>query len=151
MEPAQTLVCTVGTSLFNANLDPLAKRFAESAPALGDVETALARAYAAADWRGVAVALSAVKASDRICGAEINSVGDLVERGHCAPDCNLIFCHSATPAGTQIATVLEHYFRARGHLVQLHEVVGLQDADPRLFRTTGLRNLAKVVCQTLRE
>ncbi len=141
-----TLISTVGTSLFFPNLKGLTP---------GDpdpLRAALAEAYAARDWAKVAGGLGALDATDRLCGAEINSLASLFEQGYAASGANLFFCHSATDDGRAIGGILAEFYRRRGHPhVQACEIEDLQDTDPRRFRTRGLRNLTKTVCKIIRE
>jgi putative CRISPR-associated protein (TIGR02619 family) len=146
MRPAHTVICTVGTSLFRPNLAGL--RADDPEPN----RQALARAYAAGDWEAVAAGLGTHGPTDRLCGAEINSLASLVAKGYAAADANLVFCHSDTADGQAIGRILEVYFRRAGHTsVQARTITDLQDRDPRLFRTRGLRNLAREVCKVIRD
>src|SRR5688500_1343708 len=80
MNTPHTLTSTVGTSLFASSLEPLARRL--EAPGtesgLSGADQALAQAYRAQDWREAARRLGEFEASARVCGAEINSIADLV-------------------------------------------------------------------------
>ncbi len=146
MRPAHTVICTVGTSLFRPNLAGL--RADDPEPN----RQALARAYAAGDWEAVATGLGTHGPTDRLCGAEINSLASLVAKGYAAADANLVFCHSDTADGQAIGRILEVYFRRAGHSsVQARTITDLQDRDARLFRTRGLRNLAREVCKVIRD
>jgi putative CRISPR-associated protein (TIGR02619 family) len=147
---SQLLLCTVGTSLFRPNLEGLRKALADGVVAAD--RRLLAEAYAARDWPAVAAALGALAPDDRLCGAEINSVASMIAKGHASPDAGLFFFHSATADGRAIGEVLALYFRSRGHApVEAVEVADLQDADPKRFRTHGLRNLARALCRVVRE
>ena len=146
MRPAHTVICTVGTSLFRPNLAGL--RADDPEPN----RQALARAYAAGNWEAVAAGLVTHGPTDRLCGAEINSLASLVAKGYAAADANLVFCHSDTADGQAIGRILEVYFRRAGHSsVQIRTITDLQDRDPRLSRTRGLRNLAREVCKVIRD
>jgi putative CRISPR-associated protein (TIGR02619 family) len=146
MKQAQTLICTVGTSLFFPNLQGLRTDDAERN------RGALAEAYATQGWVAVADGLAACASTDRLCGAEINSLASLFAQGYADPKADLYFVHSATADGRAIGQVLSRYFQLAGHpLVEVREVDDLQDSDPRRFRTKGLRNLAKVVCKIIRD
>ncbi len=146
MRPAHTVICTVGTSLFRPNLAGL--RADDPEPN----RQALARAYAAGDWEAVAAGLGTHGPTDRLCGAEINSLASLVAKGYAAADANLVFCYSDTADGQAIGQILEVYFRRAGHSsVQARTITDLQDRDARLFRTRGLRNLAREVCKVIRD
>src|SRR5262249_11595371 len=90
--------------------------------------------------------------SERLCGAEINSVASMIDKGYLPADCGLYFFHSATADGRKIATILRSYYRARGHSpVEAVEVTDLQDEDPKRFRTRGLRNLVRALCRVVRQ
>lgn len=135
-----TLLCTVGTSLFFPNLEDLKARVA-TRPISPDLKP-LATAYKARQWTEVAKSLNDRAASERLCGAEINSVSCMIERNYVANDVGLHFFCSATDEGRSIGSVLRHYFRNRGHR-PVHTVVvpGLQDDDPQKFCKRGMRNL----------
>ena len=139
------LLCTVGTSLFRPNLENLKRELQKGE--LGEDRRQLAEAYLRADWAGVALALSDISAEERVCGAEINSVASMIQRGHVPADCGLMLFHSATPDGRNVALILEQYFQVRGHSpVERIEVPDLQDEDAKRFRTHGLRNLVRKLC-----
>ncbi|MHB1559360.1 MAG: putative CRISPR-associated protein [Isosphaeraceae bacterium] len=145
MKPAHTVISTVGTSLYNnlKNLKP-----DDPSPALAS----LAAAFAAEDRDAIVEGLLELEPADRTCGAEINSLASLIGKGYAVPDANLIFCHSDTPQGHAIGAILTDYYSHRDHpRVLAAPIPDLQDRDPRLFRTRGLRNLARVVCRSIRE
>ena len=140
-----TLLCTIGTSLVYPNLSNLIKE-KQTDP----VRAALAQAYSDKNWSEVATQLHNVEPTERLCGAEINSVTDLlaqqvVERGY------LHLFHSETDDGKAIAQILQSYFTQDRWQVKIHCVEGLRDDDPNLFRTQGLRNLAKLFGEWVRE
>lgn len=129
------LLCTVGTSLLNRDN-------------IGGTRTA----NGCTDWNAASADLAAADPTNRICGAEINSVASLTARGYLPADAGIYLFHSDTGAGQQIATVLANYFLSRGHApVQTIPVLDLQDDDPKRFRTKGLRNLVKAVCGKVRD
>ena len=70
--PRHTLLCTIGTSLFYPNLSTL--KDDNSNPTLAT----LAQAYAREDWEQVAELLHELNPTERLCGAGINSVADLL-------------------------------------------------------------------------
>jgi putative CRISPR-associated protein (TIGR02619 family) len=149
MNPRSILISTVGTSLFHPNLEGLKRAHAEGKADARLVDLAIA--YAAQDWTAVAAELGQLPATDRICGAEINSIASMIEHGHVRPDCGLFFLHSDTADGRSIAAILKCYFDARHAPVESVAVTDLQDVDPRRFRTKGLRTLAKELCRVIRE
>lgn len=149
MNPRSILICTVGTSLFRPNLEGLKRSHAEGKS--DEKLVPLVKGYAAQDWVAVARELSGLSATDRICGAEINSIASMIEHGHVRPDCGLFFLHSDTADGRSIAAILKFYFERRHAPVESVAVTDLQDIDPKRFRTKGLRTLAKELCRVIRE
>ena len=139
------LLCTIGTSLLYPNLSNLIKE-EQTDP----IRAALAQAYADKNWEEVATQLRKIDPTERLCGAEINSVTDLlaqqvIEKG------DLHLFHSETDDGKAIVQILETYFTQDRWRVKIHCVEGLRDDDPDLFRTQGLRNLAKLFGERVRE
>lgn len=140
---ASTVICTVGTSLLHPNLDSLK---------LDDPDARkreIAKYYAEKRWSEIAAGIKQFRADDRLCGAEINSLESLFAKGYAARDCNLFFCHSDTEEGRAIANILCNYFKDHP-VVEVRKIKGLQDSDPKLFRTKGLRNLAKMISELVR-
>lgn len=145
------LICTVGTSLLKPNLEGLKRQWEEDADSLPEDRRILASAYVEGDWNAVCAQLGTISTDDRVCGAEINSIGSLVDKGYVEPNCGLCFLHSATDDGRQVASVLTSYYKQRGHNpVQAVEVADLQDQDPKRFRTKGLRNLVREIMAVMR-
>ena len=145
MPTPHTLLCTVGTSLFYPNLSGLGRE-----PQTDPIRDALARAYAKQNWPEVAAQLLPLPPTERLCGAEINSVADLLAHDHVETG-RLHLLFSDTADGEHIAAVLDAYFTADGWRVQRHRVEALSDQDPKAFRTRGLRNLAKLFGERVRE
>jgi putative CRISPR-associated protein (TIGR02619 family) len=144
------LICTVGTSLIRPNLEGLKRDLLDGK--LPPDRRPLAEAYQAGDWAAVARALVGLPAGERVCGAEINSIASMIDNGYVPADCGLFFLHSDTDDGRHIAAALAAWARARGHTpVESVAVPDLQDQDPKRFRTSGLRNLARLVCGVVRE
>jgi putative CRISPR-associated protein (TIGR02619 family) len=153
MTQRSILLCTVGTSLFVPNLAGLAEalRDGKVPPEIRATAEALATAYAGRDWAQVGALLARLPATERLCGAEINSIASLLGKGYAPAGCGLYFFHSATDDGRHIASILTGYFRDRGHApVAAVEVEDLQDVDPKRFRTKGLRALARELCRVIR-
>ncbi|MFM6401971.1 MAG: hypothetical protein ACKPFF_35270, partial [Planktothrix sp.] len=158
-----TLISTVGTSLIYPNLSglpadetsyetwlkrqPLSEQPLFSYELISNIRTALQQK----NWKQLANGLAKLPGTTRLCGAEINSISDLIQRGYCIEKCTLIFCHSATPDGENIAEILKYYYQSQGHRTEPKKIEGLQDDQPKLFRTKGLRNLAKTISQIVRE
>jgi putative CRISPR-associated protein (TIGR02619 family) len=149
MAPHPILICTVGTSLFRPNLEGLKGQSDKGT--LPPQHRRLAEAYARADWSAVAKELLSLPANDRLCGAEINSIASMIEKGYVQPHCGLYFLHSQTEQGRQIAGILRQYYHHSGHRpVETVEVADLQDEDPKRFRSKGLRHLAREVAAVVR-
>jgi putative CRISPR-associated protein (TIGR02619 family) len=165
-----TLICTLGTSLFHSNLFKLptpesyeswlskqseADKQIFSSELINSLNTTLTRNLKLdtekQNWKDTAEYLAKLPGNVRLCGAEINSITDLIKREYCTNNCYLVFCHSATTEGLQIAKILEYYYHLKGHKVKLEEIKDLQDTNPKLFRTKGLRNLTKTISQVVRE
>ena len=134
-----TLLCTIGTSLLYPNLVGLTQ-MPQDDPTLA----ALADAYSAENWLAVATHLHEIDPTNRLCGAEINSVTDLLEQGLIETG-DLHLFYSETNDGKAIADILQHYFQKAGWDVQIHCVKGLRDDDPNSFGTKGLRNMVRQV------
>ena len=159
-----TLLCTVGVSLFYPNLSNLAKEqqtdqtFRDLAEAYSKaVKEQQRREIAGSEkrvphdaWKKVGTLLHGMDPTDRLCGAEINSVTDLLHQGSIEKD-RLHLFHSDTTDGEAIAKVLESYFTKTNWNVNIHCVEGLRDDAPEKFRTQGLRNLAKLFGEQVRE
>ena len=156
-----TLICTLGTSLFKPNLfnlpsqenydNWLGKQPQEDQKYLNyDLIANLKAALADKNWKDLAKLLGSIPGKTRLCGAEINSITDLIERGYCQEKSSVFLCHSATDEGRDIAKILEYYYKAKGHKTEPQEIEHLQDKNPKLFRTKGLRNLAKKISEIVR-
>ncbi|HVS38762.1 MAG TPA: putative CRISPR-associated protein [Gemmataceae bacterium] len=144
------LICTVGTSLFRPNLEGLKKDLAEGK--IREDLRPLAQAYEQNDWPAVARALARLPSSERLCGAEINSIASMIDKEYVPGDCGLFFLHSDTDDGRNIAAILKSHYQSKGHApVETIDVPDLQDQDPKRFRTKGLRNLARKICGVIRE
>ncbi|MDG4554106.1 MAG: putative CRISPR-associated protein [Candidatus Competibacter sp.] len=113
--------------------------------------SALAAAVQRREASAIADLLAQLPGSTRLCGAEINSITDLIGRGYCQKGSALSFCHSDTDEGRQVAQIMRHYYELQSYPVELRGIADLQDQDPKRFRTKGLRNLAKTVCRIVRE
>ncbi len=157
-----TLICTVGTSLLRPNLTSLpdASRYEnwlQRQPPIDhqyltlEAVLALATAFTQRDELEIAKGLSQFPGATRLCGAEINSIANLIDHDYCQVRSTLCFCHSDTNEGLQVARIIQHYYELQGYPVVLYPIADLQDQDPKRFRTKGLRNLAKTVCRIVRE
>lgn len=156
-----TLISTVGTSLLKPNLlglpdDPADSTWLQRQPASDrdalrpECIEALKTATVKQDAKAIAQALYRLPASTRLCGAEINSIADLIGHAFAVENARLCFCHSDTDDGRLVAEILRHYFTLRGHSVELLSIDDLQDRDAKRFRTKGLRHLTKQICRLIR-
>ena len=162
MANKNTLICTVGTSLLRPNLiglpdashyeDWLKQQPPVDQPQLTpEAVGALTTAFARQDEPKIAEMLARLPGTTRLCGAEINSITDLIAHDYCQKRSTLFFCHSDTEEGRRVAEILRNYYELQDYPVVLHGIPDLQDTDPKRFRTKGLRNLAKTVCRIIRE
>ncbi|KKD39599.1 MAG: putative CRISPR-associated protein [Limnoraphis robusta] len=130
-----TLICTVGTSLLN-NL----KRSEES----------ILSAVMAKNWHQVALLLLEKANTDRLCGAEINSITSICKKRLLAQYLRLIFLVSDTEDGRNTGALLKLYYENRQNPLQFEQVEvkvlkGLRDDDVYAFKTQGLKNLVREI------
>lgn len=138
------IIATVGTSLLT-NLEGLKKK-----ESLSEKEAELLQLVEVKEWEQVARVLRSLDASERICGAEINSLCSLEKKGQIqSPPQKIHFCISDTEKGQILGELLRLYYRERP--VEIHEVNGLQDSDPNRFRYVGLRELARRIGKIVRD
>lgn len=137
-----TLLCTVGTSLFEANLS----RLSESTPEAPENWRDILSAYEHQNWKVLVEELLKVNPAKRICGAEINTIEEVKKKNWLSLE-NLIFLVSDTPSGVNTGKVLQDYFARRQDLkprvVEYRVVEELQDDRPKDFKVHGLRNLVR--------
>jgi len=132
------------------NFASLEKKYKETPGNLTTEEKTLIENYRTKNWIGVAKNLLSFSPSERICGAEINSITSMIALNYIPSDCRLFFCCSETDDGKAIGAILKNYYEAKKHTVETLEIKDLQDRDPRKFRTCGLRNLAREICRLIR-
>ncbi|MDW8301767.1 MAG: putative CRISPR-associated protein [Bacteroidia bacterium] len=139
-----TLICTVGTSLFESNL----KRLSESSPECPENWKEIKTQFDNENWNELAKELLKVHPSNRNCGAEINTIEEAKKKKWLELN-NLVFLVSDTEAGKNTGYVLKKYFEGRNDLnlkqVEFKVIEQLQDANPNNFKIHGLRNLVRVV------
>jgi len=139
-----TLICTTGTSLIEGNLKRLGQDNFSNPPNWEALRDALQKE----NWRVLARELVQNNPSERVCGAEINTIEQARNRSlhHLR---RLFFLVSDTDLGRNTGTLLKYYFEARRDLnlqeVDVKVVEGLQDTDTVRFRTLGLRNLIRSI------
>jgi putative CRISPR-associated protein (TIGR02619 family) len=141
------LISTVGTSL----ITNISGQYRDGNGVSPEKHEALKRFIGEKNWGQLARELADVEPTARICGAEINSVAEIVKRQRI----DLRHIHllvSDTEDGRNVGKLLESYFVERMdrdlpdlQTVKYHTVEGLQDEEPARFRTLGLRNLVRAV------
>ncbi|GIW89771.1 MAG: hypothetical protein KatS3mg109_0203 [Pirellulaceae bacterium] len=148
-----TLLCTVGTSLFDANLKKLGDETQRSKMKLPENWQAIENAYRAKDWSTLAKELLDVSPTERLCGAEINTIEEICKRKLLSLE-NIIFLVSDTDSGKDTGIVLKAYFERRKRrgaselnlkTIDYDIVEELQDQEPQRFKTYGLRNLVRKI------
>lgn len=155
-----TTLCTVGTSLFFPNLVQLPKTEAYEGWLARQPEPdrqhltaerveALRHAYAAKEWDRAGKLIAELPPTVRLCGAELNSMADLVLHQYIQPG-RVVLLNSDTDDGRAIATILTHALKVHGFTPETAQVDELRDDDPIIFRTHGLRNLVRRLGDSIR-
>lgn len=142
MPQRNTLICTVGTSLFEGNLS----RLSATIPNVPSNWENIRKAYDEQNWTNLAEEMLRVSPTDRVCGAEINTIEEARRKSWLELE-NLIFLVSDTPKGKNTGEFLKRYFERRTDLnlrnIEYQTVDNLQDERPTDFRVHGLRNLVR--------
>lgn len=133
MQPVN-LISTVGAS-FISNLS-------------GSPE-AIKAAWNAERWPEVARWLRQIGPADRICGAEINTIHELMVKDNISGNATLYFCLSDTETGRQMQAILSSYYKDQCQVV-CHIIEGLQESDENRFRSIGLRRLVQKIAEITR-
>lgn len=135
-----TLICTVGTSL-KMNLER------------SDEET-IKNLLAHKNSQGIAIALKDIDPSNRLMGAEINSIAGIIKKGLLQERIYLYLLVSDTPDGEFIGNLLQSYYgQTVSHgfeKISVNRIQGLSDESPRRFQNEGLRNLVKAMAEIVR-
>ncbi|NJM71971.1 MAG: putative CRISPR-associated protein [Scytonema sp. RU_4_4] len=137
-----TLICTVGTSLFS-NL-----KYTD--------EQAIKQAFEEKNWQKLTLLLLDKVNTHRICGAEINSIARICEKGFLSSFERLIFLVSDTEDGKQAGEILKLYYNnSRNPLqfknVMCHVLQGLRDDDVKSFKQEGLKSLVREISTEARK
>lgn len=137
-----TLICTVGTSLLN-NL----RRSPDS-----DIQDA----FNAQNWQQLSLSLLDRSNSDRLCGAEINSIASICDKGFLSNRLSLIFLVSDTDDGRAMGNLLKLYFDNNKNPLKFERVEyrvleGLRDDSVQDFRQKGLKNLVREISTEVRK
>lgn len=107
------------------------------------------------DEQKALAALRRVDPTDRLCGAEINSIAHLLGQnlsvGTVTQPLHLHFLGSDTQDGEWTVHVLTRYYGTRGEVqsVSSQSIAGLSGDDCDKFARTGLRNLVKACARAL--
>jgi putative CRISPR-associated protein (TIGR02619 family) len=137
-----TLICTVGTSLLN-NLK-------------SSQEEAVKQAFEAKNWQQVALILLQRSNSDRLCGAEINSITSICDKGLLENRKKLIFLVSDTEDGKKTGDVLKLYYKNSSNTLKFEDepevrlLEGLRDDNVKAFKQLGLKNLVREISTEVR-
>lgn len=144
MPQRNTLICTVGTSLFEGNLS----RLSSTTPNAPTNWAAIRKAYDEKNWQALASEMLRISPTERLCGAEINTIEEAKRKNWLSLE-NLIFLVSDTPNGRNTGEFLRLYFEQRSDLklrnLEYQVVDNLQDERPTDFKVYGLRNLVRKV------
>jgi len=137
------LICTVGTSLFS-NIERL------------DDKEPLKVYEKKGNITGLVKELLKRNPRDRVCGAEINSITSIIEKGKLSERNELHLLISHTDEGWEIGEILKHYYQDSQNPYKFERVVatvieGLKDYDVKKFKTEGLKNLVKEIAKIVRE
>jgi len=138
----KTLICTVGTSLLN-NL-----KFSQ--------EEVVKQAFEAKNWQQVALLLLQRSNSDRLCGAEINSITSICDKELLENRKKLIFLVSDTEDGKKTGEVLKLYYKNSSNTLKFEEepevrvLEGLRDDNVKAFKQLGLKNLVREISTEVR-
>jgi len=137
------LISTVGTSLLN-NL-----KFSK--------EEAIQQAFEAKNWHQIAILLLQKENSDRLCGAEINSITSICKKEFIDGQPKLIFLLSDTEDGKTTGEIIKLYYEnSRNSLkvdqkVEIRVLEGLRDDDVKKFKQQGLKNLVREISTEVRK
>lgn len=139
-----TLICTVGTSLFMSNLNHLSEDNTANIESWKELKDA----YDNENWSMLVKEMLKVNPNQRVMGAEINTIEESRKKNWLDIN-NIIFLVSDTQAGVNTGYVLKKYFELRDDLklnqVEFKVIKDLQDAKPKEFKSHGLRNLVREV------
>jgi len=142
MPQRNTLICTVGTSLFEGHLSRLSATTPNAPANWADIR----KAYDEHNWKALASEMLKIPPTERLCGAEINTIQEAQRKDWLSLE-NLIFLVSDTPNGKNTGKFLQLYFEQHKYLnlqnVEYQVIDKLQDERPTDFKVYGLRNLVR--------
>lgn len=143
------LISTAGTSLLG-NINSMVKN-----PADYD-NVHLKKHFISRDSRKMAEELCKINDSDRLCGAEINSVAGILSQGLLHDRFFHVILVSDTDDGNFVGTILQHYYsgscnkKSSFQKAELHKVEGLTSDDAGRFKNVGLKNLVRQIVSIVR-
>ncbi len=111
MPQRNTLICTVGTSLFEGNLSSLSATTLNAPTNWADIR----KAYDEQNWKALASEMLKIAPTERLCGAEINTIEEVQRKNWLSLE-NLVFLVSDTPNGKNTGEFLRLYFEQRKNL-----------------------------------
>lgn len=137
-----TLICTVGTSLLN-NL-----KYTQ--------EEELKIAFEQQTWKKLTLLLVKKQNTERICGAEINSITSICKKNLLKERIRLIFLVSDTEDGRKTGELLKLYYENSSNTLKFEKVEvrvlsGLRDDNIKAFKQEGLKNLVKEISTEVRK
>lgn len=141
------ILCTVGTSL----LGNLSKVASDTTLDPGHRDR-LSSAYQSRAWSRLARVLAELDPTERVCGAEINSIAAYLAGQGLKEPRKLVFFVSDTEEGQIAGEILKAYYEEIGlkdQNVILSRVTGLKDSDPKEFKNRGLTNLVREIAGAL--
>jgi putative CRISPR-associated protein (TIGR02619 family) len=139
------LICTLGTSLL----------FGVGRSEEPEFES-LRMAKNAKNWQQLALMLLELKNTDRICGAEINSITSILQEKLLDRQERIIFLVSDTDDGKYTGEVLKYYYQNKKNSlcftnVEVRVLEGLRDDDVQKFQQQGLKNLVVEISKETRK
>lgn len=159
MNKPHTLICTVGTSL-KGNLVNLPEKedLSNKSKSPKGVQTLqnywplinkIKKAYLQNNYPEVGRLLTEIPDTTDICGAEINSIAALLQKGFLNLQ-KIVFLTSDTEDGDLTGKILSSFYKTRKKELGLQQVdyrriLDIQDKIPYRFKTYGLRNLVREI------
>jgi putative CRISPR-associated protein (TIGR02619 family) len=137
-----TLICTVGTSLLN-NIKH-------------STDSLIREAFEAKNWKKVSLLLLDKPNSDRLCGAEINSITSICNGNYLSSRTRLLFLVSETEDGKNTGEILKLYYDSSSNnlhfdKVEVEVLEGLRDDRVKDFKQKGLKNLVRYISNEVRK
>ncbi|MCS6958626.1 MAG: putative CRISPR-associated protein [Pseudanabaenaceae cyanobacterium SKYGB_i_bin29] len=137
----QRLICTVGTSL----LSNLNNKVGLETGSIKQPES----------WRNVSLFLLEKSNKDKVCGAEINSIASICQKGFLDRLTELTFLVSDTEEGKVTGQILKLYYENQVNPIRFDNVevitlAGLNGKSFREFQVRGLKSLVKEISNKAR-